>query len=85
MAALSGVAEEAGASPAQVAIAWLLAQGPDIVPIPGTKKVKWLDENIAAVDLVLSAGQMAALEEAFPAGVTAGDRYPPGGMKRVGL
>jgi aryl-alcohol dehydrogenase-like predicted oxidoreductase len=85
VAALSAVADELGASPAQVAIAWLLAQGPDIVPIPGTKKVKWLDENIAAVDLVLSAGQMAALEEAFPAGVTAGDRYPPGGMKRVGL
>jgi aryl-alcohol dehydrogenase-like predicted oxidoreductase len=83
--ALGAVAAEAGASPAQIAIAWLLAQGEDIVPIPGTKKIKWLDENIAATELVLTAGQLQALEEAFPPGVTAGDRYPPGGMKRVGL
>jgi aryl-alcohol dehydrogenase-like predicted oxidoreductase len=83
--ALTAVAGEAGASPAQVAIAWLLARGPDIVPIPGTKKIKWLDENIAACDVSLGEAQMAALEAAFPPGVTAGDRYPPGGMKRVGI
>ncbi|HSM39984.1 MAG TPA: aldo/keto reductase [Afifellaceae bacterium] len=83
--ALTAVAGDVGASPAQVAIAWLLSRGPDIVPIPGTKKTKWLDENIAACDLSLSDAQLAALEAAFPPGVTAGDRYPPGGMKRVGI
>ncbi|HMB47373.1 MAG TPA: aldo/keto reductase, partial [Afifellaceae bacterium] len=83
--ALGAVAREAGASPAQVAIAWLLARGPDLVPIPGTKKVKWLDENIAAVDLALSDGQMAALEEAFPPGAAAGERYPESDLKRVNL
>ena len=82
---LRSVAEGAGASPAQIAITWLLARGPDVVPIPGTKKVKWLDENIAAADLALSSEQMAILESAFAPGVTAGDRYPPGGMKRVGI
>ncbi len=83
--ALKAVADSAEASPAQVAIAWLLARGEDVVPIPGTKKVKWLDQNIAATDLDLTAAQMAALEAAFPPGITAGDRYPPGGMKRVGI
>jgi len=83
--ALTAVAGDVGASPAQVAIAWLLSRGPDIVPIPGTKKTKWLDENIAACELSLGDAQLAALEAAFPPGVTAGDRYPPGGMKRVGI
>ena len=85
VAALKAVAEDLGATPAQVAIAWLLSRGEDIVPIPGTKKVKWLEENIRAVDLSLSEAALARLEEVFTPGVTAGDRYPPGGMKRVGL
>ena len=83
--ALTAVAGEIDASPAQVAIAWLLARGPDIVPIPGTKKIRWLDENIAACDISLSEAQMAALEAAFTPGVTAGERYPPGAMKQLGL
>ena len=82
---LRKVAEGLGATPAQIAIAWLLSRGEDIVPIPGTKKTSWLDENIAATDLVLTNAVLGRLEEVFVPGVTAGERYPPGGMKRVGL
>jgi len=67
------VATEAGASPAQVALAWLLAQGDDIVPIPGTKRVSRLEENVGAADLTLTADQVARLS-ALPA--PTGDRYP---------
>jgi aryl-alcohol dehydrogenase-like predicted oxidoreductase len=67
------VAEEVGGTPAQVALAWLLAQGDDIVPIPGTKRVSRLEENEAAADLTLSADQLARLS-ALPA--ASGDRYP---------
>lgn len=81
--ALKSVAQESGGTPAQVAIAWLLTRGEDIVPIPGTKKTKWLEENVAALDLTLSDAQADRLAEVFRPGVTAGDRYPPGGMKRV--
>lgn len=80
---LREVARDVGASPAQVAIAWLLSRGEDIVPIPGTKKVGWLEENIAATDLVLPEEALARLEAVFAPGVTAGDRYPPGGMKHI--
>ena len=85
VAALEGVALRLGATPAQVAIAWVLSRGEDVVPIPGTKKIRWLDENIAALDITLPADEIAALETVFAPGVTAGDRYPPGGMKRIGL
>jgi aryl-alcohol dehydrogenase-like predicted oxidoreductase len=67
------VADEVGGTPAQVALAWLLAQGDDIVPIPGTKRVTRLEENVAAGDLVLSAAQVERLS-ALPA--ASGDRYP---------
>ncbi len=81
--ALREIAEGIGATPAQVCIAWLLHRG--VVPIPGTKKIRWLEENAAAAEIRLSEAQLTALETAFPPGVTAGERYPPGGMKRVGL
>ena len=81
--ALEQVADEAGATPAQVALAWLLSRGDDIVPIPGTKKVGWLEENVAATDLVLPDALLARLDDVFRPGVTAGDRYPPGGMKQL--
>lgn len=68
-------ADAHGARPAQVALAWLLAQGPDIIPIPGTKKVNRLEENAAAVDLALSAADVATLNAAAPVGATAGERY----------
>ncbi|MGH8304834.1 MAG: aldo/keto reductase, partial [Steroidobacteraceae bacterium] len=62
--------------PAQLALAWVLAQGEHIVPIPGTRRVRNLEENLGALDVQLSAGELAAIEAVFPAGATAGARYP---------
>jgi aryl-alcohol dehydrogenase-like predicted oxidoreductase len=72
--AVKGVAEGLGATAGQVALAWVLAQGSDVVPIPGTKRVKYLEENVAAASVVLSAADLARLDEAVPAAV--GERYP---------
>jgi aryl-alcohol dehydrogenase-like predicted oxidoreductase len=69
------IAGEKGVSSAQLALAWVLHQGDDIVPIPGTKHVRYLEENAAAVDVELTAGDLARIEEAFPKGATAGERY----------
>jgi aryl-alcohol dehydrogenase-like predicted oxidoreductase len=60
----------------QLALAWVLSRGKDIVPIPGTKRVKYLEENVGAVDVELTADDLRRLDEAFPHGVAAGDRYP---------
>jgi aryl-alcohol dehydrogenase-like predicted oxidoreductase len=79
------VARDKGCTPGQVALAWLLAQGPDIVPIPGTKRAERIDENVAAVDVVLSADEVARLSSALPPGAAAGTRYPEAGMKGVYL
>lgn len=70
------IAGKKGLTPSQLALAWVLAQGNDVVPIPGTKKIKYLDENIAALDVELSAQDLALIDAAAPKGVTAGDRYP---------
>jgi len=69
------IAQEKGVKPGQLALAWVLAQGKDIAPIPGTKHIEYLKENIAAVDIELTEEDMQQLDEAMPAGVTAGDRY----------
>lgn len=69
------IATSKNATPAQVALAWVLAQGSDIVPIPGTKHTNYLEENIQAAKLQLSPGDIAALNEAAPVGKTAGNRY----------
>jgi aryl-alcohol dehydrogenase-like predicted oxidoreductase len=69
------IAQANGATPAQVALAWVLAQGEDIVPIPGTKRRTYLEENAGAVNVELTADDLARLEEAFPVGVAAGERY----------
>jgi aryl-alcohol dehydrogenase-like predicted oxidoreductase len=69
------LASAKGATPAQVALAWLLAQGVDIVPIPGTKRRRYLEENAAATDLQLSPAELQQLEDAAPRGQTAGPRY----------
>jgi aryl-alcohol dehydrogenase-like predicted oxidoreductase len=69
------IAAEVGCTPAQLALAWLLHQGDDAVPIPGTRRVSRLEENAAAVDIELTGEQLRALDEAFPPGATAGDRY----------
>ena len=70
------IAEEKNATPAQLALAWVLAQGEDIVPIPGTKRRERLEENVAALDVELTDADLERIEAAFPKGATAGDRYP---------
>ena len=69
-------AAELGCTPGQLALAWVLAQGEDIVPIPGTKRRKYLDENARAIDVNLTPAHLAALDAAFPPDAAAGDRYP---------
>jgi aryl-alcohol dehydrogenase-like predicted oxidoreductase len=69
------IAAKKAITPSQLALAWVLAQGNDVVPIPGTKKVKYLDENIAALDVAFSEEELALIDSAAPKGATAGDRY----------
>jgi aryl-alcohol dehydrogenase-like predicted oxidoreductase len=69
------IADEKGVTPSQLALAWVLAQGKDIVPIPGTKRRKYLEENVAAAEIELTPEDLARLDEAAPRGVTSGDRY----------
>ena len=73
---IEAIAAEQGATPAQVALAWLLARRPWIVPIPGTKRIAYLEENVDAVDVELSAGDVRRLDEAVPRDAVAGERYP---------
>jgi len=70
------IATEKGCTPAQLALAWLLARGPEIVPIPGTKSRARLEENVGAMAVRLGAADLARLEQAFPAGAAVGERYP---------
>ena len=83
VARVASIAREKGCTPAQIALAWLLAQGDDIVPIPGTKRRKFLEENAAAVNVRLTPDETRRLGEAVPRGAAAGARYPEGGMKTV--
>jgi len=69
------IADAKGATPGQLALAWVLAQGDDVVPIPGTKRVKYLEENVGAAAVTLTAEDLAGLEEAVPRGAVVGDRY----------
>jgi len=77
------IAEEIACAPAQLALAWVLAQGQDIVPIPGTKHPRYLEENIGALNVHLTDEQLRRLDEAFPVGVPAGERYPEQGMRTI--
>ena len=70
------IAKEKGATPAQLALAWVMAQGEDVVPIPGTKRRRYLEENVAAAEIELTEDDLRRLDEAAPPGQTAGDRYP---------
>jgi aryl-alcohol dehydrogenase-like predicted oxidoreductase len=70
------IAGETGRTPGQIALAWLLSRGEDIVPIPGTKRRRYLDENAEAVDVELTEEELERLEQAFPKGAAAGERYP---------
>jgi aryl-alcohol dehydrogenase-like predicted oxidoreductase len=77
------MAQEKGCTTAQLALAWVLAQGEDIVPIPGTKHVRYLDENIGALDVKLSDEDLKRLDEILPPGAAAGQRYHERGMETV--
>jgi aryl-alcohol dehydrogenase-like predicted oxidoreductase len=79
------LAEEKGVTRSQLALAWVLAQGQDIVPIPGTKRRSYLEENVAALRVHLSPGDLASIEKVAPKGVAAGDRYPAEHMARVNV
>jgi aryl-alcohol dehydrogenase-like predicted oxidoreductase len=81
--ALRAMAWKKEVTPAQLALAWVLAQGADIVPIPGTKRRKYLEENVGALEITLSPAELQELDVVFPAGVTAGSRYPAPHMPRV--
>jgi aryl-alcohol dehydrogenase-like predicted oxidoreductase len=83
VAPIEALAAAKGCTPAQVTLAWLLAQGEDVVAIPGTRYPARLDENLAATAVVLSADEVAELSAALPPGAAAGTRYPAGGMKAV--
>ena len=80
---LAGMAAGKKCTPPQLALAWLLARGQDIVPIPGTKHVRRLEENIGALEVSLTPKEIARLDAAFPAGAAAGNRYPEPAMKAV--
>ena len=79
------IAVEKKCTPAQLVLAWLLAQGKDIVPIPGTKRKQRVDENLAALDVKLSPQEVQRISEIAPVGAGSGLRYPPDGLKRVYL
>jgi aryl-alcohol dehydrogenase-like predicted oxidoreductase len=76
VAMVEALAARKGCTAAQVALAWLLAQGEDVVPIPGTKRVKYVEENVAALNVELSADERAELDSIFPPGAASGERYP---------
>ncbi|HTJ57361.1 MAG TPA: aldo/keto reductase [Devosiaceae bacterium] len=75
---IKAVAAQKGVTPGQIALAWAMAKG--TIPIPGTRRIKYLEENVAASELKLTEADLKGLDEAVPAGATAGDRYPPQGM-----
>lgn len=79
--AVQMLAAERGCTPAQLALAWVLAQGEDLVPIPGTKRVKYLEENLGALQVSLAPDDLARLEAVLPKGGAAGDRYPEASLR----
>ena len=83
VAKIEAMAAAKDCTPAQLTLAWLLAQGDDVVAIPGTRHRARLDENAGAMAVSLTAEEVAAISTAIPKGAAAGTRYPPGGMKRV--
>ena len=79
------IATEKGVTATQLALAWVLAKGEDVVPIPGTKRTEYLEENAAAADVALTQEQLDRLDAALPPGAVVGDRYPAGSMQTVEL
>jgi aryl-alcohol dehydrogenase-like predicted oxidoreductase len=84
VARIEEIAETRGCTPAQLALAWVLAQGEDVVPIPGTKRRAYLDENLGAVRVELTPDDLARIDEVAPHGVAAGARYPESAMEALG-
>ncbi len=80
VAAVGAIAADKGVTAAQLALAWVLAQGEELVPIPGTRRIATLEQNAAAADIVLTSDDLARIEAVFPRGAAAGERYAPGGM-----
>ena len=77
------LAKRKDCKPSQLALAWLMAQGDDIVPIPGTKRISYLEENIGALDIVLTAADLQSLDDVAPRGAASGDRYPEAAMSAL--
>ncbi len=77
---VQGLAQQKGVTPAQLALAWVLAQGEHIVPIPGTKRRRYLEENVAADDITLTAAELQVIDRVFSSGAVAGERYTPDSM-----
>jgi aryl-alcohol dehydrogenase-like predicted oxidoreductase len=84
VARVEEMADAKGCTASQLALAWVLAQGSDVVPIPGTKRRKYLEENVGATGVELTASDLARIEEIAPKGVAAGTRYPEAAMKSLG-
>ena len=80
---IEALAAQKGITAGQLALAWVMAQGADIVPIPGTKRRKYLDENAAAANIMLTNAELSAISEALPHGVAAGGRYPEANMRSI--
>ena len=80
---VKAIATQKGVTPSQLALAWLLAQGEDIAPIPGTKRRKYLEENVGATEVTLTPDELKQIEDAAPKGMTAGDRYHAQAMSAV--
>jgi aryl-alcohol dehydrogenase-like predicted oxidoreductase len=82
---LQRLADEQGVTASQLAIAWLLAQGEDLVPIPGAERRRYLEENVRALEVRLTPTDLAAIEQVASRGVAAGERYGPAGMAYVNI
>ena len=83
VAEVEAIAREKGCAASQLALAWLLARGGDVVPIPGTKRVRYLEENVGALDVALTPDDLRRIDEVAPVGVAAGERYPERGMRTL--
>jgi aryl-alcohol dehydrogenase-like predicted oxidoreductase len=82
--AVEQLAAEKKCTPGQLALAWCLSQGEDVIPIPGTKRIQYLRENVQAVDVILTADDLRKIDEAIPKGAASGERYMAAQMLRVG-
>jgi aryl-alcohol dehydrogenase-like predicted oxidoreductase len=83
VAAVGAIAADKGVTAAQLALAWVLAQGEDLIPIPGTRRIATLEQNVAAADIALTADDLARIEAVFPRDAVVGERYAPGGMSSL--